>query len=292
MRALLARPDEAHRMGEAGRKVAQQLTWDRTARELEAILFEAHRAAATTTTASPPGATPRDPGGDGGPAVGVRLRADYGDGFAEGAWRELRAPADMPRLGFYALHHEHVLRRQLSEIERCGFEFVTLSLRLDDRRLSPQGAAALRHALAAAPGLGGAARFAVELVLDGPPPTMLRNALEWVAGVVRGRDAVVRRDGRPLVLLRGPAPGGTPEHPELCVMATPEPGAPGPIAVVPADDARGLGEALADARAARPIPELLIVSSWNDHAAGDALEPTVGAGDARLEAARAALAAR
>lgn len=288
MGALLARPDDARRMGEAGRKVAQQLTWDRTARELEAILIETHRAAA----AAPAAPRPRDLGRGGGPAVGVRVRADYGDGFAEGAWRQLRAPADMPRLGYYALHHEHVLRRQLAEIERCGFEFVTLALPLDDRRLSPQGAAALRHALATAPTLGGAARFAVELVLDGPPPALLRGALDWLAGVLRDREAVVRHDDRPLVLLRGPAPGGSAGHPELCVMATPEPGASGPVALVPASDGSGLGEALARARAARPAPELLIVSSWNDHLAGDALEPTVGTGDARVEAARAALAAR
>jgi len=295
LQLLLDRPEEARRLGEAGRKIARAWSWDRTAAELEAILIEAAREAPT--------AAPRAAPAPARPAIGVRLVLDYGEGAAEGHWREPGATDEMPRAGHYAGHHESTLRRQLAEIAHGGFDFVLLSLWLDDRRLSPHGALALRHAVELAPELGPAARFSVELVADHPTPTGLAASLDWIAALLRGREAAFGVDGRPLVLLRGAtraargaacaaARGATcAAHPELDVRPAPEPG--GRDALRAASLARNpdLGRAL-DAALAAPTPAAVIVSSWNDYPEGEFLEPTVREGDLRLEAARAALARR
>lgn len=296
MRALLARPDEAQRMGRAGRKLAARFSWDRTARELESILIEAHRDSPVARRARPGAQRSRGgraPGRD-RTSLGVRVVCEYGDGAAEGAWREPGATDRMPRAGYYASHHESTLRRQLAEIGDCGFDFVVLSLRLDDRRLSPLGAAALRHALDLAPELGSAARFAVELVLEAPTDGLLAAALDWLARSLSEGEGVFEIDGRPLVLLRshpGARRGRPPRraHPALAVRRAPEPGEPGPLAAVRVADGESLARALRRGLAARPAPEALIVSSWNDHAAGEALEPTVSDDPGRLEAARGVL---
>jgi len=293
LRTLIERPDEARHLGEAGRKIAREWTWDRTAQELEAILHAAWRASRAETRPEP---TPR-PGPQPArrPEIGVRLVVDYGEGAAEGAWREPRATDEMPRAGHYAAHHESTLRRQLAEIERAGFDFVLLSLRLDDRHLSPYGALTLRHALELAPELGRAARFAVELATERTVPSLLAASLGWIADLLHGCEATFTLGGRPLVSLRGaPAPlvdEARAAHPGLAVWPAPEPDGQAALRTVSLAREPDLGPALAAALAS-PAPAAVIVSSWNDYAAAEFLEPTAREDDRRLEAARAALARR
>ena len=285
MQAFLDRPEEAQRMGAAGQKLVRPVSWERTADELEAILLEVHgQARAEARTQPAPPAAPARPT----PQVGVRLLLDYGEGAGEGLWRMPGALDDMPKAGFYASHHETTLRRQLAEIEHCGFDFTVLSLWLDDRRLSPYGSAALRHAVDLAPELGGAARFAVELVLRKPPPRLLGSTLDWVAELVAQQPSF-EVDDKPLVLVRNPTQFDATYHPELTVLRAPDPGETGRLRSVTAGPDTELAAALRHA-AAGPTPDALIVSSWNQYSKNESLEPTVGDAGERAEAARVALA--
>ena len=227
-------------MGAAGQKLVRTVSWERTADELEAILLEVHNQARAEARSQPaPAAASARPT----PQVGVRLMLDYGEGAAEGLWRMPGALDDMPLAGFYASHHETTLRRQLAEIEHCGFDFTVLSLWLDDRRLSPYGSAALRHAVELAPQLGGAARFAVELVLRKPPPRLLESALAWVAELLLQGDAF-QVDGKPLVLVRNPTQFDATDHPELTVLRYPEPEETGRLRSIAAGSGAALPAAL------------------------------------------------
>jgi len=277
---LAARPDEAERLGRAGRKLAQSFPWTRTALELEAILVEAVTAAGARE-ASP---RPRDEAFPARPRIGVCLLADHGEGIARGRWRRPREdgrPPSMPRAGYYASHHESTLRRQLAEIEGCGFDFVVLAFGLTARGLDVYGAETLRQALALAPELGHAARFAVEIDVAGASDALLERALDWLAAVLARAPAALRPQGRPLVLLRGlPAGARAPERAALDLRTLPA-AESGSLRWLAARDEARLARELHGA-ASDPSAELIVVASWNDHAGGDPIEPSRDHGDERL----------
>ena len=283
--ALLANPADAVRMGEAGRKLVTAFSWERTAQELEAILVEAHRDASAAAAVSHGAVAPCR-----APRLGVRLIGEFGEGLGEVLWRSalrIRPDLDMPRAGYYASHHETTLRRQLDEIEHCGFDLVTVRLRLTDVGLEPRAVGTLSHLLDLLEEREADTRVAVELCLDRPLSRLVAAALDWLASRLPLRKKVFTSEGRPLVIVtssNGSPLDRLPEHEALWILSGTG-GGPGGLHPVDAGDDESLARGLAEAR--RGSPRIVWVSSWNDYGSGDHLEPSVRHGDRRAERARA-----
>ena len=154
---LQANPDLARRLGEHGREVAARYSWDRTARELLAIIEDTHKKWVCTTSSSWQAS---------GPLYAVHYFTWYQEGFGSAHWCDEPASGwvtDVPQLGYYSSLHGDTLATHLVQLEGLGMDVVILNLHVDGEGLNVYQARVAQRMMKIAKARSSRLRFVINL---------------------------------------------------------------------------------------------------------------------------------
>jgi glycosyltransferase involved in cell wall biosynthesis len=159
MTYLQQHPDIAKKMGEAGKKVAAQYSWQRTADELEQLLLQTHeeaRAALPDSTAEAQQKT----------LFGTQYYLWYGDGFGAEHWNDNPKSGyvnDKPLLGYYSSTKGETINYHLDLFEQMELDYVILNLHVDAHGANGIELVGIQHLLDIAKKRGTNIKFAVQI---------------------------------------------------------------------------------------------------------------------------------
>jgi glycosyltransferase involved in cell wall biosynthesis len=200
---LRADPDLARRMGAAGREMARQFSWDRTANELSAIIEETAREYRRSPVAAPH-APPSVPG----PLVGVHFLCWYGDGYGGAHWQTSgreHGVTDMPALGYYGSAQGTTIEEQLRSLQEANFDFAVLHLHLGATDFEGQELLAVEHIFGIAERDRSPLRFAIQICPTADATSKsISDAIEFVCSLLARRAHYLRIDGRPALFFQWP----------------------------------------------------------------------------------------
>lgn len=198
IRTLQADPALAHRMGEHGRGVAAGHGWDRTARELLAIIADCH--AGWIREHRTPEAPPSEPR----PLIGIHYFGWYGDGFGNRHWGDnpaTGAVADHPILGHYSSLSGDILARHIEQMEAAGADCVIANIHVDRHGIDRVQLASAETMAEIAERRGSRLRFAVNLCLYDNGPGIISEAVARLRGGLLGRPNYQMLRDRKLLLI-------------------------------------------------------------------------------------------
>jgi glycosyltransferase involved in cell wall biosynthesis len=186
----------ARQMGKAGRARARDFTWDRTARELLAILEDTHAKWSEQQPAAPsPPVTPC-------PMFGIRYFCDYQEGIGSAGWSDaaIKPRADMAALGHYASHRGAIIESHLRTLEKLRFHFVILNVHLDHNGINARELGALERVFAVAERMGSRLQFCIQLNPSGCAKKELGLLLGRLRRLTR-KPSYLCHDGKPVLFV-------------------------------------------------------------------------------------------
>lgn len=152
-------PDVARRMGEAGRLVSNQYTWNRAADELENILLDTYQEINAKIVKEIPEKNERT-------LVGIQYYLWYGDGFGEAHWNDNPRSgrvSDKPLLGFYSSSKGQTINFHFDLFEEMELDYVLLNLHVDESGANGLELMAIQHVFDIAKKRKSKLRFAIQL---------------------------------------------------------------------------------------------------------------------------------
>jgi len=124
---LKQHPLESAAMGVHGRELAQQYSWDRTAKELLEELEDAHDAWKNKNSLQLTSSND-------GPIFGAHYYGWYGNGLGSEHWNdsaETGTVTEMPQLGYYSSTSGDILEQHLHMAENVGLDFFFFNLHIN-----------------------------------------------------------------------------------------------------------------------------------------------------------------
>lgn len=192
---LRRHPQQAAAMGEHGRELARQYTWDRTAAELLEEIENAHAAwqrdhAVTLETQGS------------GPLYGAHYYGWYGDGLGGAHWNdntESGAVREMPLLGYYASSKGDVLEQHLLMARDVGLDFFSFNLHVDQAGISRDDLKSLSALLEQARRMRSPIKICVQLCIYGSTEADLLQTCALLRTTVFSHPHYLLLRGRPLL---------------------------------------------------------------------------------------------
>lgn len=195
IRLLQGDPELAGRMGRHGREVAARHSWDRTAKELLAILEETHRQWHNKYPT---------PGRKSGPLFAIHYYLWYREGFGNAHWCD-RAESgwvtDAPEIGYYASINGDTITAHLDLLEEIGMDVVVLNLHINDSGLDVYQIHAAQRMQEIAAKRGSQLRFVVNFCFFTREPACIDSAVRMVQDGVMSRANYLALDSRPVVMI-------------------------------------------------------------------------------------------
>lgn len=296
MRYLRDHPDVARRMGDAGREVARQLTWERTAAHLLDICTSARRTVRDERTAV------QDSGSDRLPLFGIEYFCWYRNGKGAAHWHDPphhHGVRDMPALGYYSSCEGTVLADHLRAVAAAGFDFLVINLHAEGIGADGNELLAVEHLLGTATQIDSPLRFCMRIHAGREARATAAELLLVTARVWARRPTYLRHQGGAVVL--GPdleddrieaicrqhdlvrpvtEPGGSPVLVGLHLAA-----AAGPSASTQAR-IEAVQAAAHGAMSVNACPDMIVLHSFNNYHDGSYVEESLDHGSALLHAAR------
>ncbi|MEW9805686.1 glycosyltransferase [Mesorhizobium sp. ZMM04-5] len=183
-------PELRDRMGEAGRRTAVLYTWDRTARELEAVLLE--------TAPPPPPMEP--PGKPRHTLVGAQYYLWYAEGYGAAHWNDNAAfghVADQPLLGYYGSMKGETIERHLGQFEAMGLDYAILNLHVDHSEINDIEAGSIDRLFRLAAERGSKLRFAVQIAPYSDDAEALATVVDRLRTQYMAHPNYLRLEGKP-----------------------------------------------------------------------------------------------
>lgn len=156
---LQRNPDVARRMGDAGRLLASQFTWKRTADELGLILLD-------TLHMSKLEKEPVFDTKDERTLVGIQYYLWYGEGFGATHWNDNSMSghvADKPILGYYGSSKGQTINFHFDLFEQMGLDYIILNLHVDSNGVNGLELMGIQHVFDIAKKRNTNLRFAVQI---------------------------------------------------------------------------------------------------------------------------------
>lgn len=189
MQAIIEDPALARRMGEAGRRIAAQYTWDRTAADLLGFFRETTRN-----------------GGEKKIRRKTLLGAHYYPWYRAGRnpehWnenQEFAAVTDFPIDGPYSSDNEALVHRHLTLALDSGLDFLVVNWQVTFKGLNPTEVAATRRLFDAVEEKGYPISIAILLAINTDDPRVIGSALRTVRKEFLPLPAYQRFRKRPLI---------------------------------------------------------------------------------------------
>jgi glycosyltransferase involved in cell wall biosynthesis len=181
------------RMGAAGRRIAAQFTWARTANELEAILTDvAAQSSGRAVGGSVPSRT----------LVGAQYYLWYGEGFGAAHWNDnptFGHVADKPMLGFYGSAKGETIEAHLDEFEAMGLDFIVVNLHIDGAGPNTVEWRSIDHLLNILEARDSNLRFAIQIASYTDAPDHFSGFFEKVRARHMAHPNHLRLDGKPVI---------------------------------------------------------------------------------------------
>jgi glycosyltransferase involved in cell wall biosynthesis len=198
IRQLQADRPLARRMGERGRMIARQFSWDRTAAELLSIVESCHADWVAAHQA------PVADKGDDTPLIGIHYFNWYGDGFGGRHWSDNSVHggvSDMPELGYYSSLSGETIAHHLDLIEGMGVDFVVFNIHVDERGIDRFQINAAETMLDVMERRGSRLRFAVNLCLYTTEAAEIEAAVKLLRAGLMQRDRQQVFRSKPLLFI-------------------------------------------------------------------------------------------
>lgn len=158
MRYLRENPDVAQQMSNAGKNVAPDFKWKRTADELEAIIIDvweqskANKVAKNSTAARS--------------LIGIQYYLWFSEGFGASHWNDDPSHghvADRPILGYYGSTKGQIINSHLDLFEQMDLDFVILNLHIDNIGANGTELMGIQHVFDIATKRNSSLKFAIQL---------------------------------------------------------------------------------------------------------------------------------
>jgi hypothetical protein len=195
IRRFHADPAFAERLGRQGREVARQYSWDRTARELGAIIEQAHRQWVIQH---------RPVKNSSGPLFAAHYFSWYREGFGSAHWCDDPATGwvtDVPELGYYSSINGDTLTTHLDQVERTGVDALIFNLHVSDDGIDLFQLAAMQRMMAIAKERGSSLRFAVNFCLYTQDIENIRQAVRILETSVLNQDSYLCVDSKRIFMI-------------------------------------------------------------------------------------------
>ncbi|MGH7896739.1 MAG: glycosyltransferase, partial [Candidatus Binatia bacterium] len=207
---VLGNPSLARRMGAAGREIARQHSWDRTARELLELFRE---------TVSRRVARLRRP------LVGTHYYPWYRAGSKPEHWnenREFAAVTDLPLAGAYSSGDPRTIQRHLRNAADAGLDFLVVNWQVTFQGVTPTEIEATRMLFAAAERAPRPMTLAILLAISTEDPRVVKETWQTLRKEFLPSRLYHRLRDRPLVwyYLSGPFLGFLFYHRDLLTRLT------------------------------------------------------------------------
>jgi glycosyltransferase involved in cell wall biosynthesis len=201
IRWLKDHKDLGREMGRAGAERARQYTWDRTARELLAILEQTHRSSARQRSTAPRSVVEEH---SARPLVGVQYYCWYGAGSGAAHWNDnplYGAVTDIPLSGYYMSCKESTLRHHFDLLEHAGVHFAVLNLHVDESGINRYEKDCVEKAFRVASKRGGALKLAIQLCPYQASLQNLEDAMAFVSKCAANGSCYLKMAGKPALYL-------------------------------------------------------------------------------------------
>lgn len=192
---LMSNPRRAMKMGRAGRRIAAQHSWDRTARTLMDVFRE--------TVESPPRGTKVAASRKSvDPQLGAHYYPWYRAGDEPLHWNENTVHSgvtDFPSRGPYSSTNPTVAERHLRDAAKAGVDFFVVNLQVDFRGLDPVELEATSTLFDVAERLDHPVELAILLAFNTEDPKVILRAIRKVKRAFLSRPAYHRREDTPFL---------------------------------------------------------------------------------------------
>jgi len=187
---IATQPELARRMGAAGRAIAEQYTWDRTAATLLQLFRDTVGPRKCRQTTSP--AT----------LLGAHYYPWYQAEEPPRHWnenREFATVTDFPRIGPYTSHDEHLLQSHLRQVLDAGIDFLVVNWQVTFRGVDPVEVTATRKLFAEVERHGYPLSLAILLAVNTESMAEVLRALTTVREQFMPSPVYHRFHNRPLI---------------------------------------------------------------------------------------------
>lgn len=193
---LISNPARAEEMGRAGRKIAQQYTWTRTA-DILMELFE-------ETVKMNLGQTKKGVKKKSTilPQIGAHYHPWYRSGKNPRHWnenREFAGVTDTPIGGYYSSNRRSVIDKHLRQAVKSGIDFLIVNWQIDFRGLNSTELESTKKLFDIVEKKGYPIKLCILLVIDNEDPKILKNVLRQVRKEFMTRNSYHCHNKQPLL---------------------------------------------------------------------------------------------
>lgn len=192
---LMSQPARAMEMGRAGRRIAAEYSWDRTASTLMNLFRETAERPRATSRATTDGETKPT-------QLGAHYYPWYRAGRTPFHWNENSAHSgvtDLPRGGPYSSARRSVAARHVRQAVRAGLDFFVVNWQVDWKGVNDVELEATSTLFDVAEEAERPVRLAILLALNTEDPELILQTIRKVKREFMPRDAYHRHDGLPFL---------------------------------------------------------------------------------------------